>query len=309
MASLSMEEVVTGLESNQIKKYLEDGFLFPLKAMDAACTQGYRDRLEALEARYAAKGPDRDLNQYFRVNAHLVLPMAMELAKNPVILEAISSIIGPNILVWSVEFFIKEANTDKIVSWHQDMTYWGLGEGVSGDTEHLASAWLALSPATLDSGCMKFVAGSHKKSIQPHKDTFSDDNLLSRGQEMEVDVAPDEEVAIELTPGEFSIHHGRMFHYSGPNVSDDRRIGVVVRYVTPEIKQLVGKRDYAVLVRGIDAKQNWISVAPPSADFEPESMAIYEQVLADQSEALTQGADNVALYQNISDEGQAKSVQ
>ena len=300
---------MTGLDQVQVEKYLEDGFLFPLRAMDAAVAGEYRDRLEALEANYESNGLDRDLNQYFRVNAHLVLPMATELARNPVILDAIESIIGPNILVWSVEFFIKEANTDKIVSWHQDMTYWGLGEDVSGDTEHLASAWLALSPATLESGCMKFVAGSHKQSIQPHRDTFSEENLLSRGQELEVNVSPDEEVAIELNPGEFSIHHGRMFHYSGPNVSEDRRIGVVIRYVTPEIKQLVGKRDYAILVRGMDAKQNWISVAPPLVDFEPSAMALYEKVLADQSEALTQGADEVGLYQVSSDQKLAESVQ
>jgi len=143
---------------------------------------------------------------------------------------------------------------------------------------------------------MKFVAGSHKQEIQPHVDTFDEDNLLSRGQELTVDVAPEDEVPIELQPGEFSIHHGRMFHYSGPNVSDDRRIGVVIRYVTPEIKQLVGRRDYAMLMRGIDAKQNWISVAPPLADFEPRALVLYETILADQSEALTQGAEDVALY-------------
>ncbi|MEM9279164.1 MAG: phytanoyl-CoA dioxygenase family protein [Pseudomonadota bacterium] len=287
---------MTGLAKEQVEKYLDDGFIFPLKAMDAGEAKSYRARLETLESKYSSTGPKRDFNQYLRVNAHLVMPMAVELARNPVILDAIESIIGPNVLVWSVEFFIKEAKTEKVVSWHQDMTYWGLGEDASGDTEHLASAWLALSPATLDSGCMKFVAGSHKQDIQPHNDTFGEDNLLSRGQEMAVEVDPEDEVAIELQPGEFSIHHGRMFHYSGPNLSDDRRIGCVIRYVTPEIKQLVGSRDYAMMMRGIDEKQNWISVAPPLANFEPHALELYEKVLEDQSAALTEGAEDVALY-------------
>ncbi len=143
---------------------------------------------------------------------------------------------------------------------------------------------------------MKFVAGSHKQDIQPHNDTFDEANLLSRGQELKVEVKPEDEVPIELQSGEFSIHHGRMFHYSGPNTSDDRRIGAVMRFVTPEIKQLVGKRDYAIPVRGVDAKQNWITVAPPQADFEESSLQLYEQIIQDQSEALTQGAENVALY-------------
>ena len=287
---------MAALSKDQVNKYLRDGFLFPLQAMKPDQARNYRMRLEALEAQYAENGPRRDFGQYLRVNAHLVMPMAVELARNPLILDAVESIIGPNLLIWSVEFFIKEAKSDKIVSWHQDMTYWGLGEDVSGDTEHLASAWIALSPATVESGCMKFVAGSHKKEIQPHNDTFGDDNLLSRGQEIAVEVRPDEEVPIELQPGEFSIHHGRMFHFSGPNRSNDRRIGCVIRYVTPEIRQLVGPRDYAMLMRGMDARQNWITVAPPLADFETHALDLYEKVLADQSIALTEGADNVAMY-------------
>lgn len=294
---------MAGLNKTQVEQYRKDGFLFPLRAMESEMASSYRSRLETLEAAYSENGPRRDFNQYLRVNAHLVMPMAVELARNPVILDSVESIIGPNVMIWSVEFFIKEANTDKIVSWHQDMTYWGLGEDVSGDTEHLASAWLALSPATEASGCMKFVAGSHKEDILPHNDTFGDDNLLSRGQELAVEVEPEDEVPIELQPGEFSIHHGRMFHYSGPNTSHDRRIGCVIRYVTPEIRQLVGKRDYAMLMRGIDAKQNWINVAPPMVDFEPGALELYEKVLSDQSEALTEGAENVALYAGGDTEG------
>ena len=280
-----------GLSSRQVENYLEDGFLFPLDAMDGAAAANFRQRLEALEERFSAEGPRRELNQYFRVNAHLVLPIAIELARTPAILDAVESILGPDLLVWSTEFFIKEAQTNKIVSWHQDMTYWGLGEEADGDTEHLVSVWIALSPATMDSGCMKFVAGSHKQAIQPHIDTFSEENLLSRGQELAVEVDPQDEVNIELQPGQFSIHHGRMFHASGPNVSNDRRIGCVIRYVTPDVKQLVGMRDYAVLVRGHDAKQNWIHVAPPDRDFAPSALELYEQVLNDQAVALTAGAE------------------
>ena len=280
-----------GLSKQQCDQYGEDGYLFPLKGMETGHALSYRRKLEALEKKYADRGPRLDFNQYLRVNAHLVLPMAIELAKTPAILDAIESVIGSDILVWSVEFFIKEAMTDKRVSWHQDMTYWGLGEEVDGDTEHLASAWIALSPATVESGCMKFVAGSHKQSIQEHNDTFSDDNLLSRGQELAVEVTPEEEVNIELQPGEFSIHHGRMFHASGPNNSDDRRIGCVIRYVTPEVKQLVGPRDFAILMRGKDARQNWINVASPEQEFTTGALDLYDEVLASQAVALTKGAE------------------
>ncbi|MEJ2483190.1 MAG: phytanoyl-CoA dioxygenase family protein [Gemmatimonadota bacterium] len=102
---------------------------------------------------------------------------------------------------------------------------------------------------------------------------------------------------VVLKPGQMSLHHGRMFHSSGPNVSDDRRIGVAIRYVTPGVKQLVGDRDYAMLVRGADSSRNWINIAPPSAAFDPDAMALYDRILEDQSTALTAGAaQTVGLY-------------
>ena len=61
-----------------------------------------------------------------------------------------------------------------------------------------------------------------------------------------------------------SLHHGRCFHASAPNTSNDRRIGMAIRYVTPEVRQADLARDYAMLVRGRDAHQGWINVAAPS---------------------------------------------
>ncbi len=82
-----------------------------------------------------------------------MIPVLAELAANPFILDHVEPLIGPDILIWGCELFIKEPHTDKIVSWHQGMTsYWGLGEEANGDTEHLVSAWLVLSPATVQSG-------------------------------------------------------------------------------------------------------------------------------------------------------------
>ena len=59
-------------------------------------------------------------------------------------------------MVWSASLFIKEADSTKIISWHQDLTYWGL------DDAEETTCWVALSPATIARGCMRFVPGSHK---------------------------------------------------------------------------------------------------------------------------------------------------
>lgn len=220
-----------------------------------------------------------------------MIPVLAELAANPFILDHVEPLIGPDILIWGCELFIKEPHTDKIVSWHQGMTsYWGLGEEANGDTEHLVSAWLVLSPATVQSGCMRFVAGSHGQDIVEHVDTFSENNLLSRGQEVAVEV--DESEATDVV-----LHPGRMFHASGPNASDDRRTGLVVRYVTPDVRQPVGERDYAMLARGCDAKGNWNHVRSPDRPFTPHSLEIFEAVTAAQKQSLAAGAAREFTYE------------
>ncbi len=273
------------LSSSQIDAYQKDGFLFPIDAMSSGEAASLRSEVEAIEQTYPDGSLPQPVSQYFRVGAHVVIPQMAKIACNPAVLSAVQSILGPNLLVWSCELFIKEPKTRKIVSWHQDLTYWGMGE-----TDGQLTAWIALSPATSQSGCMKFVAGSHRNQIVPHRDTFHEDNLLSRGQEIAVDVDEATATDIVLQPGQMSLHHGRMFHASGPNTSDDRRIGCAIRYVTPGVKQLVAERDYAMLVRGFDAEQNWINVAAPSEEFGADSLALYEQIRRDQAAALTQGA-------------------
>ncbi len=138
---------------------------------------------------------------------------------------------------------------------------------------------------------MQFVAGSHQQRILPHRDTFDGANLSSRGQEVAVDVAEDDAVDVILDPGQVSFHHGRMFHSSGPNRSAQDRIGLVFRFITPEVKQLVAKRDYAMMVRGIDEGKNWIHVAPPIRLFAPADLKLHVQVKQDQSAALDADAE------------------
>lgn len=106
--------------------------------------------------------------------------------------------------------FIKEANSPHVVTWHQDLTYWGLD-----DTEEL-TLWVALSPSNIASGCMNFVPGSHNRQLVPHVDTFDENNLLSRGQEIAVAVDEADGVPVILGTGQASIHHGHLFHASGP---------------------------------------------------------------------------------------------
>jgi ectoine hydroxylase-related dioxygenase (phytanoyl-CoA dioxygenase family) len=137
---------------------------------------------------------------------------------------------------------------------------------------------------------MRFLPGSHHQKLLPHRDTFDANNLLSRGQQVAVEVDEKEAVDVVLRAGQLSLHHGRIFHASGPNQSDQDRIGLAFRFLTPAVKQQVSRRDYAMQVRGIDAQQNWIHVAPPTRNFSPADLELHRRIREDQSLALGAGA-------------------
>ena len=283
------------LTSAQTDSYQENGYLFPLELLNAEELEVLLGEIDQARDDARALGIEADLPMYMRTNVHLLLPCVHRLASSAKLLDQVESILGPNILLWSAEFFIKKAHTDKIVSWHQDLTYWGLGE-----TDEEMTAWVALSDVTTEAGCMRFVPGSHKQRILPHRDTFAEDNLLSRGQEVAVEVDESEAVDVVLNPGQVSFHHGRIFHASGPNHSDHDRVGLVFRFLTPSVKQQVAERDYAMTVRGRDHSGNWIEVAPPQQNFAADALALYDEIKAVQFDALAEGIEPEQMHNALS---------
>lgn len=235
--------------------YEDQGFVLPLDILSPEEAQALRTDLEQAESELASDPEKSDL---LRSYPDHLLPSFAKLVRHPAIIKAVSAILGPDLLVWSGALFIKPAKSDKIVSWHQDLTYWGL------DDAQEVTCWVALSPANRDSGCMKFVAGSHKQRIVPHVDTHAEDNLLSRGQEIAVEVDEADATLCELKPGQASLHHGHLFHASGPNTSDDRRIGVAIRYIQTSMKQESGVRPLVSHVSGVDRFGNFNIFAGPT---------------------------------------------
>ncbi|PTX56727.1 phytanoyl-CoA dioxygenase PhyH [Litoreibacter ponti] len=271
------------LTEDQIAQYWRDGFLFPLPCMTPAEAHEMRAELEQIERDWLDAGLPLPLNTYKRINAHIVLPLAHRIATHPGVLDVVEGVLGPDILVFAAEFFIKEARTTQIVTMHQDLTYWGLG-AIDG----LVTAWVPLSPATPASGCMDFVRGSHKNAILPHADSFDANNLLSRGQEVQVDVAPEDRVAIEIYPGQMSLHHGLTIHGSGPNTSDDRRIAAVIRYMRPDVVPSEGCD--AMRARGSDTSGRARVLTPPRSNFEAGALARYEAIRQAQAKVMMKGA-------------------
>jgi len=120
---------------------------------------------------------------------------------------------------------------------------------------------------------------------------------LSRGQEVQVDVDEADKAYLALQPGQMSLHHGLAIHGSGPNTSDDRRLGFAIRFIAPDVVQNDADRDYAMLVRGVDLHRNFLLYAPPADNFTPASLELYARIRDDQAAALAKGAaQEVKMY-------------
>lgn len=250
------------------EQYQQDGYYFPLQAMSSAEAADYRLKLEDCELRYQS---DSRLGQIIRRYPNLVLPFVDEISRRPEITDAVAQILGPDLLALDCPFFIKEANSTSFVSWHQDLHYWGL----QGDQE--VTVWVALSDASSTSGCMRFVAASHHTSVE-HADTFADDNLLTRGQEVQIEVDESTATDIELAPGQASLHHGQVLHASHPNRSNDRRIGLAIRYVATSMQQAPGGEMAAMLVRGEDKHGNFQHCKQPGGLMREEDIEHWQSI-------------------------------
>jgi ectoine hydroxylase-related dioxygenase (phytanoyl-CoA dioxygenase family) len=269
------------LTRTEVEAFARDGYHFPVRALTAEQAAGYRARLEAFEARLGQSL----MKTNFRNKPHLALAWADELIRHPKILDAVEDVLGPNLLVWSSSFFIKEARDPHYISWHQDSTYWGLSH------PDVVTAWLALSPSTTANGCMRVDSGTHLLDQLPHRDTFAENNLLTRGQEVQVEVNGKRVVDIVLQPGEFSLHHVRIVHGSDANSSDMRRIGFAIRYVPTYLKQTAGPRDSAMLVRGVDHYHHFEMEPRPQADLHPDAVAVHKRVTEEAAKILYRDTD------------------
>jgi chlorinating enzyme len=267
------------LSKSQITSFDQDGFLSPINVLDTEEVNLLRSKLEVTEAKQNGSLYPEQRNKSF-----LLFKWLNELVRDDRILDPISQLIGPNILLWNTLFWIKEAKAKTFVSWHQDTKYWGLS------SQKVVTAWIALSPANKNSGCMRVMPKTHTGEVLAHQDRYHKNNLLTRGQEIKKTIDETRAVYMPLRPGQMSIHNYRLAHASGPNLSKERRIGVSMHFMPPDTKQIVGDWDCAMLVKGKDDFKNFAKTPIPICDFDPEAVAFHKKAAYETNQVLYDGA-------------------
>ena len=218
------------LSNKELENYQTNGFVAPLDVLTLEEVKKIKEEIEYIEKKW----PD-ELVGLGRNNVHYISPIFDQVCHKSKILDAVESIIGKDILVGGTTLFIKDPDKKGFVSWHQDAKYIGF------EPYNWVTAWLAVTDANEENGCMRMWSGSHKEKIKDHKDTYDKNNLLTRGQTVQ-NVPIEKTIPNILKAGQLSLHHPMIVHGSGPNKSNQRRIGFVIQsYIGTNVDQVLGK--------------------------------------------------------------------
>ena len=268
------------LSEREIKTFRDTGLLCPKRLLteEEAATN-----LAELETYEGETG--EPVNGSWRYKSHLVFPWIDRLMRTPGILDVVEDLLGPNIMVWTTHIYPKEPGDGRFISWHQDSAHWGL------DSNKILTVWIALTEANEANGCMRMLPGSHQGGIAPHRDTWDPNNILTRGQTIDAEIDESRAVWTTLRPGEASLHHVDMWHASKPNETTDRRVGLALRYITPEARQERVETDFATLVRGEDRFGHFQSEAMPQATMHPDAVAEHQRIAGIQGQIYLKGTD------------------
>jgi ectoine hydroxylase-related dioxygenase (phytanoyl-CoA dioxygenase family) len=249
-------------------KYKQCGYDFPIRVIDTDQALALRSRfLDYVERNSAQLHGLAPRDQYSVLSeTHFAQRWIYDMVSNPNVLDAVEDILGPDLVVWSSRWFSKLPGEKTFVSWHQDATYWGL------HPPNVTTAWIALSRSIPENGCMRVIPHTHQSPLLPQNETYNPENALSRGQEIAVEVDESQAVEIVLEPGEMSLHHVGIVHGSKVNTSNEPRIGLAVRYITPDVRQDGEVRLTGMLVRGQDAHGHFEFLPPPESDFDSSAI-------------------------------------
>lgn len=261
------------LSAAEIASMENDGFVAPVRVFSAERARRYRDLLEAYEASVADRPAEEVLRTLSRFKPHLLFTWLDEICHEPALLDAIEDLIGPDVLIYSTAFFTKNAGDGAYVPWHQDSIYAGFAGG-----KHVR-AWVAFTESNPENGCMRVIRGSQREQLAHEEDPDDADNILFRKERVAADIDESRAVDLVLKPGEMSVHDYSVVHGSNPNLSDDRRIGFAIAFVTPD-SLAEGRRETAMLVRGSDTTGRWTLEPRPKADQDAAARAAHAEAMA-----------------------------
>jgi Phytanoyl-CoA dioxygenase (PhyH) len=258
------------LTQEQVDFFHYNGFLFPIPALTPAEIEDCLAGLARLEADLGCRVAEADVK--WRSHGHAHSPWFNDLIRHPRILDAIEDVIGPDILVWTSTFFIKEPGSKTFAAWHQDGGYFGL------DPKASVCAWVALTDASKEAGCMEQLSFRGAPKLHRHEAMALRNSINRAGQTITEPFDKSNPTAMALPAGSFSLHHELAIHRSAPNHASHRRIGIGLNYMAPQTRVDGPARCKAMLVRGVDRFGHFDLIEPPTAERDTAALTLHQNV-------------------------------
>jgi non-heme Fe2+,alpha-ketoglutarate-dependent halogenase len=205
-------------------------------------------------------------SSYAIKSAHIKYGKVYDTLTHPRIVACIKDLLGEEVIGWGSHYFCKLPGDPKVVSWHQDASYWPLTPSKA------ITVWLAIDDADIENACMRFISGSnHHGHLTYHLSEETENNVLN--QTVEGVEQFGEPVDVELEAGQISMHSDLLLHSSGANLSQRRRCGLTLRYCTPDVRALAdfGWGEEGVVISGRDPEGHWGNPVRPKKDFVPNN--------------------------------------
>lgn len=278
------------LSRDEIERFNRDGYLGPLTLVEPPvavdiCRRVQEDVLTHRCHVYAHTSGDFPKVDYTR-DRHLDSPMLYRLAASPSIVDRVSSLLGPDLLLWRSDIFAQGPD-DPPTYPHQDSDLSGTRVipcidagpntppvavirrgGQEVRVPPCVSAWIALTPMRPEVGTLWIVPGTHTSFIAQVPGT----GAFGRKLVMERTFTAADGVTLEMQPGQFILFHNFLVHGSLPT-QEGSRLAWTTRYVTPDTRiyshgpiNAQGQdlsRFGSILVAGHDRVNANVLVAPP----------------------------------------------
>ncbi|WP_329127355.1 phytanoyl-CoA dioxygenase family protein [Streptomyces sp. NBC_01465] len=166
-------------------------------------------------------------------NPHQSEEWARAVVRSPRLLAAVSAVIGPDVAVENTFLVIKWPGSIFEVPWHQD----GINDRIELDPKRSVAAWLALTDARQDSGCLHVMPGSQRAGYLPYG--AEDDSGAVRGRALGAVVpAGVRGVPVPVMAGSGLLMDPQLLHRSGSNQGEGARLGLNIRFVAPDGVQM-----------------------------------------------------------------------
>jgi non-heme Fe2+,alpha-ketoglutarate-dependent halogenase len=278
------------LTDEDMKFMRENGYVGPFDLYDSDNIQHlYRDiRAEMFDRSHAVYDLDHSsvVSSYDR---HLDVAPLSEHIVRPEIVNRVSTILGPDVICWRSEMFPKYPG-DEGTDWHQADTFAhasGKPQIVwPGDSDFggAITVWTALTDATEENGCLRFIPGTHEEMFYdetkgmeytPDQRNSLEKDGIKRGffgydyrnLQKDENWKPDESKAVSITmkAGQFVIFWSTLMHSSLPNVTPSTtRLGYACRYLPSSVQVYPGVDSFVEY--GSELSLERYGVVPVSGD-------------------------------------------